>query len=650
MQRHGSKLRKILRLNTSSKESSPNPSSTSPPDTNGYHQRKLIKRSEGIVHSRQEDILHCKVREDTLAALEGKKSPRQKPHSSVNSATCDLEIELHIDKHGPMAIPILNTTDAAEVIQNVRPGHARCIVESWPSLGIQRPIRYFEPLSDIVSTWDFGASSCLRLGKNIWGESLRRLEDFPTSEPPSGEALFYYYVTADRKWSKRTVSVENGALKVLKKDRPYDKDYVHTINLENFDIYTFVEPFSPNSKLRCPTRYCFALKSQHKQSLFGKNTVFAHYFAIENDANFARWYGLIRDVKTRLIAEKKCIAPWMDNTEELQGPHSNVSGGPCGTSTSPTRGPRLPKPLLSPEDLMQPASKVETQPSKSIKRSNTVAGSKPASVAPPIREDVFIPGGLLGAEYEEKKRLALMQFKEERVKDPLFQSKSTAMRNFTQQQNGHRDLSPIGSRSRRPSSSSQGSEAPNLQHRGITTSHRPSTPRRPSTSGDKDQQAGTLISFGTDEINTRLPHHKQPTRGRARTVSEKEAQESGGLISFVGGRTGEEPHSLPQASLVRRPTTAKPRKLSLSPDEVVTPFTGRGLLAGNIHGAGSAIHGHGIKTSRDAMSKRGEIQPLMEIGQRSLFLPGSLLERREREMGPTGPIIDRELHDSDSEA
>ena len=121
----------------------------------------------------------------------------------------------------------------------------------------------------------------------------------------------YFSAAADKKWSKRSISIGSGTLKILKKDRPYDKDYMHTINLENFDIYTFVDTFSPNSKLRCPTSFSFVLKSQHKQSLFGKDSVFAYYFAVESQDVFAQWHGVIRDAKSRLIAEKKGIAPWV---------------------------------------------------------------------------------------------------------------------------------------------------------------------------------------------------------------------------------------------------------------------------------------------------------------------------------------------------
>ena len=110
--------------------------------------------------------------------------------------------------------------------------------------------------------------------------------------------------------------------------------------------------------------------------------------------------------------------------------------------------------------------------------------------------------------------------------------------------------------------------------------------------------------------------------------------------------------SMPNAgSLTRRPTTAKSKKPVgyASEEECSSPFTGTGLLARDFHSAGTAAHGHGVRTGRDAISRNGEINPLMDLNQRSLFAPGSLLGRRERETGPARPIIDRDHHSSESD-
>jgi len=574
------------------------------------------------------------------------------------SQAYDLKVTLHHDKHSPTIVPILNGTDAGALLEKVRPGHNRCLLECWPSLGIQRQVRYFELVTDVVNTWDIGASSHLRMGKNVWGECHTKLDEFPKTEPTIGETFFYYYVTADKKWSKRQVSVGNSALRILKKDKPYDKDYMQTVNLDNFDIYSFTETSSPKRKLRCPTKYCFALKSQHKQSLFGKNSVFVHYFAIDDQSLFKNWYGVIAHIKARLAAEKRGIAPWAEVAVDgtLSQDDSLMDPFADGSPTSPPRGRRIPKPLLSPEELAQPPSySTDLQRSKSlhhgkpVKRGNDRASSAnaPTGLVGSLYQEVFSPGGLLGSDYEDKKRLALMQFKEERVKDGLLQSKLSAMRNDTApprsgNHNHHQyqplaspDLSPVGQRS--PSMTSHTSEPHALR----------AAPKRPLTSGGG--VSGTLLNFGADEINTKLPHH-QMSRVRSNTTADKA---NGGLFAFATINPGEEGHVpaplIPNSPLTRRPTTAKSRKLGYTSEEEYSPFTGTGLLARDFQSAGTAAYGHGVKTGWDAIAKDGGINPLLDTNHRSVFAPGSLLERRERATGPPKPIIDRDPRSSDSE-
>jgi len=146
-----------------------------------------------------------------------------------------------------------------------------------------------------------------------------------------------------------------------------------------------------------------------------------------------------------------------------------------------------------------------------------------------------------------------------------------------------------------------------LQRRGTE-------PSPPSTGAAKEQ--GTLLTFAAHEINTSLPHRQ--IRTRAQSVSDRHALSSTG------------------------------KKKTGHLDDEPSPFTGTGLLASKFKSAGTATYGHGVRTGRDAVNKNGEINPLMDMNQRSMFAPGSLLARREKEIGPTGPVIDRDPH-SDSE-
>ncbi|KAG0133766.1 hypothetical protein HOY82DRAFT_253065 [Tuber indicum] len=637
--RNPSKFRKILRLNT--KDVPPAPVPPIPPTATAPHSGKLTKPS----HSPPKPTPRFGRRRGKSTRAMGESSTEEEAGGAGRrgenmAQNYDIKVPVNSSR-GTEPVGILNSTDVESFLSHVRPGKQRIVVESWPIFGLQRQIRYFEKLSDVHSTWEIETKCHFRIEKNVWGQTGERLEDYAAEEPSSGVAQFHYYVQADKKWSKRWIKLDGGAIKISKKDKPSEKDFTQTINLDSFDIYSFVNAFSPQSKLKCPTKYCFALKSQHKMSLFGKDSVYCHYLSAESASQLSRWFAMIRDSKARLIAEKLSIVPWAAEPEikaELSVSHKSTSSGSLG-------GRRRPRPLISPEELAQPPPDAQKPKSlhsaKSIRkpsgRQRSCSGRSPqigGSVSD--GEAVFSPGGLLGSDYEDKKRVAQLNYREERAKpynefSGLLTPQSPKARNFSLRDPTH----PLLSLETSPK------ETNSLRRRETVAS-------RPSTS---HKQGGTLLNFDEGEPVPSLPHRH---RGRGHSISEKNAREGGGLISFAKSslETPPLPNAPPLFAQLKRPQTAKGRTRhgEASGDEDQTPFTGTGLLAGKYQSAGAVTAGHGVATSKNAIGKNGKITPLLNPYGKSVFAPGSLLEQREKEMGPAGPIIDRDYHSSDSDS
>lgn len=547
---------------------------------------------------------------------------------------------------------VSNATDAETFLRQARPLKERILMESWQTLGLQRQIRHFELLSDVVNTWDPENKQCqLRIEKICWGYTNLPLKDFPMEEPSSGLTQLLYFNKLEKKWTRRWVKLGNGSIRMAKKDKPLDKDFTQTIGLDSFDVYYFANPLFPHEKLKCPTKYCFALKSQHQQSLFGKDSVYCHYFAADNEAQMSEWYSLIRDFKSRLIAEKRSIAWWTAGSDPGGKAASAKAASP---TTSPGRGRHRQKPLISPEELSQPPPAMDIQRSKdvsrersirhakSVTRAGTVKNRSPSVRSPKSPESigeneatVFFSGGLLGQDYEDKKRLAQLAYKEERAQPHSEYALSS-------QVTGYRDISPRG-----PHQPLLPMDASPMESKGLyrreTVASRPSTGHKLGGRG----QGGTLLNFDEAEGIPSLPHHR---RGRGHTVSGQEAKSKGGLISFAKSPIGEVP-PLPTSQIMgyMRPNTGKGRPHRGEGGGEETGFTRTGLLSQGYHSTGAGMTGHGIANGRDAMGRNGDITPLLHP-QRSVFVPGSLLEKREREGGgPTGPIIDRDPHSSDED-
>lgn len=598
---------------------------------------------------------------------------------------------MHFSKGEQSPVPITNSTSASMLLSDVRPGHERVLLECWPSLGLQRQVRPFEHVSDVLSTWDDGSSAHVKVAKEIWNSSVAMPSSFPREEPASGEAIFYYYVTADRKWQKRTLSLSNGSLRIIKKDRPQDKEVVQNITLDFFDIYTFQEVFKPWKGLKSPTKLVFALKSQHKQSLFGKNSVFAHYFAVDNEEYFTHWFAMIRDAKSRLIAEKKGIAPWLNEPEDKPDSEGDKS---ATSPDSPTKNRNFPQPLISQQELAQPPPTAsDLQRSKSLGRAKSTrrpGGSNRAvsATAPKMPEPfsasgllggdyeekrrlaaqaaneyngpafvgggllgndyeekkrlamqsmhehsgpAFVGGGLLGSDYEEKRRQAQLQFKQDRNKDPF------SPHQHRPPPSSYRDPSPHGhGLTRHQTAPAGGSIASN------SSSHPGS---RPGTGNKPVQQSGptTLLDFSGEEIVPALPQHR---RVRGHTLPEKEIASVGGLINFASNmRPDADLYIPPVPQDIHHHRGRDQRAIAIG-----DPFTGTGLLARDFPSSG-APRGKGIKTSRDAIGRNGEIHPLLPQTERSVFAKGSLLEKQDLASPKQGPVIDRdhEVGDSDSD-
>ncbi|RPB12536.1 hypothetical protein P167DRAFT_159745 [Morchella conica CCBAS932] len=631
MTRQPSKFRQILRLNTKEVSPPPAPIPQSAPAALPRPNKLTKSHSQSPpkkVYTKRDEII-----DQTLEKLMG--SSATEKYSPYNELNYDFKVPCHLDTGVVEQMGTCNTTDADMFLKRARPRKERILLESWPTLGLQRQIRHFELISDVVATWDPENTRChLRVEKWAWGQTNLNVKEFPKEEPASGVAQFHYYNNAEKKWSRRWIRLGNGSVRIAKKDRPTEKDFTQTIALESFDAYTFSDPHHPSERLRCPTKYCFALKSQHQLSLFGEGAVYCHYFAAENEAQMAEWFSLIRDFKSRLIAEKRDLAWWTAVESDSDARSSSAkTASPAG---SPGRGRHRQKPLISPEELAQPPAATGMQRGKSVRhdksitRSNTRRHRSPSARSPKAPEThsddggVFSPGGLLGSDYEDKRRIAQMAFKEERSQ-PHNEFTLNAQAQAPPPPGHHQPLVNTSSSSSKP-----------LQRAGTVVS-------RPSTA---HKQAGTLLNFHQEEPVPALPHHSR--RGRGHTVSGQDSKSKGGLISLVKSDLPPIP-TYQMSSHTKRPNTGKGRNHRGESDDEQTAFTGTGLLSHGYHSAGATTMGHGVANGRDAIGKNGEITPLLGAGQKSMFAPGSLLEKRERELGPARPIIDRDTHSSDDE-
>ncbi|KAF8262273.1 hypothetical protein EI94DRAFT_1744007 [Lactarius quietus] len=166
--------------------------------------------------------------------------------------------------------------------------------------GMERPIRHFEIVSEVINSWDKDKSVNLLVAKKTPLATLLNASAIPTSSP-----VFSTYVeweSKPRKWSKRWLELREQGLWLSKKDN--GKDEIFLCSLANFDAYTVTRPHKP------PKPYVFAVKSTDNLSFFENKADYVHLFCCsEKDGRtwlesilLARSYFINQDRNTLSVA------------------------------------------------------------------------------------------------------------------------------------------------------------------------------------------------------------------------------------------------------------------------------------------------------------------------------------------------------------
>lgn len=161
------------------------------------------------------------------------------------------------------------------------------LIESYGKLGLERRIRRYERVRDVMNSWDNDTQNTLVVSTDaVDGDPELELSGVPhTDKPPTGFILPIYHSHKHGKWSKRYVTLlENGQLVSSRKPEPApsDKDVVSLCHLSDFDIYMPTES-QKRKTLKPPKKHCFAIKSQQKMAVFLNNDNYVHYFSTEDN-------------------------------------------------------------------------------------------------------------------------------------------------------------------------------------------------------------------------------------------------------------------------------------------------------------------------------------------------------------------------------
>jgi hypothetical protein len=207
-------------------------------------------------------------------------------------------------KESSINLPITPETTPVDIIysaanimtQNITVSTA-ILLESYTQLGLERRIRRYEHVRDIMNSWDRDTQNALILQNSDSPNHDHDLEvrSVPR-EAPKDVTVNMYHSQKPGKWNKRYITLlSSGQIFMSKKSgaKPSDKDVLSLCHLTDFDIYT-PTPQQLRKVLKPPKKHCYAIKSQQKTNMFLSTENFVHFFNTDNEALAETWYNAVQ--------------------------------------------------------------------------------------------------------------------------------------------------------------------------------------------------------------------------------------------------------------------------------------------------------------------------------------------------------------------
>ena len=199
-----------------------------------------------------------------------------------------------------MSIPVTPSTTPTDIIrcvgeQSMKSLNPRItvVLESFKQLGLERPLRRYEHVRDVMNSWDNDTQNTLIIIPSPTGGQDNDLDlSHVSSSQPGETSVHIYHSQKPRHWDKRWVTLRtDGQVLIAKKNGGETTNICH---LSDFDIY-IPTPRQISKQIKPPRKVCFAVKSQQKSSMFISTENFVHFFSTSDKALASAWYKAVQE-------------------------------------------------------------------------------------------------------------------------------------------------------------------------------------------------------------------------------------------------------------------------------------------------------------------------------------------------------------------
>ncbi|KAJ3489283.1 hypothetical protein NLG97_g6027 [Lecanicillium saksenae] len=224
-------------------------------------------------------------------------------------------------------LPVTLETNAVDILfmastmtrHHINPASS-VVVESYLMLGLERRLRRYERIRDVMNSWDQDHENSLLIlacPASMTDHDLD-IDAVPnTDETPQGFTLQLYQSSRPGKWNKRWITLlENGQMYSAKTADalPGDGNSMQLSHMADFDIYSPKEA-EIKQTVKPPKKFCYAIKSQQKSLLFPDEDNFVHFFSTDNEEVATQFYEMVHGwrswhlVARKLALDRKMNAP-----------------------------------------------------------------------------------------------------------------------------------------------------------------------------------------------------------------------------------------------------------------------------------------------------------------------------------------------------
>ncbi|KAM5471978.1 hypothetical protein MauCBS54593_003385 [Microsporum audouinii] len=393
----------------------------------------LLGRFKGEDRSHREKEKKKKKKQTASAEVNTSGAGVDAPVSAVNAGERKVRVTCN---ESSISLPVTPSTQAQDLIhaaadclsEGIVPD-AAIIVESFQQLNLERPLRRYEHVRDVLNSWNTDTQNTLKIiadpDPNILPALLAK--SAPRRQPPD-VSFNLYHCQRTGKWDRRWVTLRtDGVVTVSKKQGSADSTNV--CHVSDFDIYTPTR--KEYKRLKPPKPLCFAIKSQQKSAMFLTTENYVHYFCTKHEDVGGAWHNAVQEWRSWYLVNvmgegtRKKAAPdaeqTISETPYQLGAFQSLAIDPMADEAAaydaPT-GKRSRPSSFSAAPLVQHAANkeavVSTTKQKVRGRSKSISKKKTAAAAddPLDEEQPFAATGLLGRTYTQRHKAMLEREKE----------------------------------------------------------------------------------------------------------------------------------------------------------------------------------------------------------------------------------------------